>query len=156
MKEINGNLQVEGKKFAIVSGRFNNFISERLIEGAVDCLVRHGCLDADIDIVRVPGAFEITPAARRMADCGRYDGIICLGALIRGATSHFDYVSRSVTTGLTAIAAEAKVALTFGVLTTDTIEQAVERAGTKSGNKGFDCAFAAIEMVNLFDAIERG
>lgn len=156
MNEINGNLQVQGKKFAIVSGRFNNFISDRLIEGAVDCLLRHGCRDSDISVVRVPGSFEITPAARRLADSGCYDGVICLGALIRGATPHFDYVARSVTNGLSQIAAEARVALTFGVLTTDTIEQAVERAGTKSGNKGFESAMAAIEMVNLFDAIDRG
>ena len=155
MKEITGNLTAGGRKYAIVSGRFNTFIAERLIEGAVDCLVRHGADEDSITVIRVPGSFEITPAARRAADSGAFDAIICLGALIRGGTPHFDYVARSVTTGLSALAAEARTAVSFGILTTDTIEQAIERAGTKAGNKGFDAALAAIEMVNLFAAFDR-
>jgi 6,7-dimethyl-8-ribityllumazine synthase len=153
MREISGKLDAGGKKFAIVAGRFNTFIAERLIEGATDCLLRHGAAEQDITVVRVPGSFEITPAARRVVDSGSYHGVICLGALIRGGTPHFDYVARSVTTGLSAIAAEGRVALSFGILTTDTIEQAIERAGTKAGNMGVDAALASIEMVNLFDAL---
>lgn len=153
MREISGKLDAGGKKFAIVAGRFNTFIAERLIEGATDCLLRHGAAEQDITVVRVPGSFEITPAARRVVDSGAYDGVICLGALIRGGTPHFDYVARSVTSGLSAIAGEGRVALSFGILTTDTIEQAIERAGTKAGNKGFDAALAAIEMVNLFTVL---
>lgn len=150
MQQIAGKLDASEKKFAIISGRFNSFISERLIEGAVDCLVRHGCSGDSIVVIRVPGSFEITPAARKAADSGNFDGIIALGALIRGATPHFDYVAKSVSNGLSAIAAEAAVAVAFGILTTDTVEQAIERAGTKSGNKGFDAALSAIEMADLF------
>ena len=156
MKEIAGNLNAAGKKFVIIAGRFNTFISERLIEGAEDCLIRHGASGDDITVIRVPGSFEITPAARKAAVTGSFDGIICLGALIRGGTPHFDYVARSVTNGLSALAAEAGPAVTFGILTTDTIEQAIERAGTKAGNKGFDAAMSAIEMVSLFEAMESG
>lgn len=156
MQDINGTLDAGGKRFALVVGRFNSFISERLIEGAVDCLIRHGSSDDAITVIRVPGSFEITAAVRAAADSGRFDAVIALGALIRGSTPHFDYVARSVTTGVSAVAAEAKTVVTFGVLTTDTIEQAIERAGTKSGNKGFDAAMAAIEMVNLLAAIRNG
>jgi 6,7-dimethyl-8-ribityllumazine synthase len=156
MQDINGTLDAGGKRFALVVGRFNSFISERLIEGAVDCLIRHGSSDDAITVIRVPGSFEITAAVRAAADSGRFDAVIALGALIRGSTPHFDYVARSVTSGVSAIAAEAKTVVTFGVLTTDTIEQAIERAGTKSGNKGFDAAMAAIEMVNLLAAIRNG
>ena len=156
MQDINGTLDAGGKRFALVVGRFNSFISERLIEGAVDCLIRHGSSDDAITVIRVPGSFEITAAVRAAADSGRFDAVIALGALIRGSTPHFDYVARSVTSGVSAIAAEAKTVVTFGVLTTDTIEQAIERAGTKSGNKGFDAAMAAIEMVNLLVAIRNG
>ncbi|MCK4906305.1 MAG: 6,7-dimethyl-8-ribityllumazine synthase [Spirochaetes bacterium] len=155
MKEVFGNLDAKGKKFAIIAARFNSFISERLIEGAVDCLIRHGCNEDDVTIIRVPGSFEITPTAKKVSDSGKYDAAICIGALIRGATPHFEYVARSVTSGLTNIAAEGKIALTFGILTTDTIEQSIERAGTKSGNKGFDAALSAIEMVNLYKVIEE-
>ena len=155
MKEIAGNLNAAGKRYVIIAGRFNTFISERLIEGAEDCLVRHGADTDSITVIRVPGSFEITPAARKAAATGGYDGIICLGALIRGGTPHFDYVARSVTNGLSALAAEAGPAVSFGILTTDTIEQAIERAGTKAGNKGFDAAMSVIEMVNLFDEIEK-
>ena len=153
MQEITGKFDASGKKFAVVCSRFNNFIAERLIEGAVDCLTRHGCRDNDITLIRVPGCFEITPAARRAAESAKYDGIIGLGALIRGATPHFDYVAKSVTNGLSDIAAQAKAAVSFGIITADTIEQAVERAGTKSGNKGFDAALAAIEMADLFSQL---
>lgn len=156
MQDINGTLHAGGKRFALVVGRFNNFISERLIEGAVDCLVRHGGSEDAITIIRVPGSFEITAAVRVAVDSGRFDAVIALGALIRGSTPHFDYVARSVTNGVSAIAAEARVVVTFGILTTDTIEQAIERAGTKSGNKGFDAALAAIEMTNLLAAIRNG
>ena len=156
MQDINGTLDAGGKRFALVVGRFNSFISERLIEGAVDCLIRHGGSDDAITVIRVPGSFEITVAVRAAADSGRFDAVIALGALIRGSTPHFDYVARSVTSGVSAVAAEAKTVVTFGVLTTDTIEQAIERAGTKSGNKGFDAAMAAIEMVNLLAAIRNG
>ena len=156
MQDINGTLDAGGKRFALVVGRFNSFISERLIEGAVDCLIRHGSSDDAITVIRVPGSFEITAAVRAAADSGRFDAVIALGALIRGSTPHFDYVALSVTSGVSAIAAEAKTVVTFGVLTTDTIEQAIERAGTKSGNKGFDAAMAAIEMVNLLAAIRNG
>jgi 6,7-dimethyl-8-ribityllumazine synthase len=150
MKEISGKLEARGLRFAILAARFNTFISERLIEGAVDCLVRHGCEPDAISVVRVPGSFEIPGVARRLADSGQYSAVIALGALIRGATPHFEYVARSLTAGLGSLAAEGKVPVSFGVLTTDTIEQAVERAGTKSGNKGFDAALAAIEMANLY------
>jgi len=156
MQDINGTLDAGGKRFALVVGRFNSFISERLIEGAVDCLIRHGSSDDAITVIRVPGSFEVTAAVRAAADSGRFDAVIALGALIRGSTPHFDYVARSVTSGVSAVAAEAKTVVTFGVLTTDTIEQAIERAGTKSGNKGFDAAMAAIEMVNLLAAIRNG
>jgi 6,7-dimethyl-8-ribityllumazine synthase len=149
MRELSGKLDAGGKRFALVAGRFNSFISERLIEGAVDCIVRHGGNEADITLIRVPGSFEITSAVRAAAESGQYDAVITLGALIRGSTPHFDYIARSLTSGVSDIAAQAKVVITFGVLTTDSVEQAIERAGTKSGNKGFDAALAAIEMVNL-------
>lgn len=155
MQQITGKLDAAGKKFAIVAGRFNNFITEHLIAGALDCLERHGCGQDDITLIRVPGSFEITAAARRAADSGHFQAVIALGALIRGATPHFDYIARAVSNGMAAIAAEGKTAVSFGVLTTDTVEQAVERAGTKAGNKGFDAALAAIEMVNLFEALDQ-
>lgn len=156
MHTINGSLDAGGKRFALVVGRFNSFIAERLVEGAVDCILRHGGSDDDISVIRVPGSFEITSAVRLAVDSGRFDAVITLGALIRGSTPHFEYIARSVASGVAAIAAESKTVVTFGVLTTDTIEQAIERAGTKSGNKGFDAAMAAIEMVNLFSAIKNG
>lgn len=156
MKEINGKLDAGGMRFAIVVGRFNSFIADRLVEGAVDCIVRHGGSDDAITVIRVPGSFEITAAVRAAVDSERYDGVVALGALIRGATPHFDYIARAVASGLADIAAAGRTAVTFGVLTTDTIEQAIERAGTKSGNKGFDAALAAIEMVNLLKAVRNG
>lgn len=147
---IEGKLDAKGLAFGIVVGRFNSFIVERLLEGALDGLVRHGAENAQIDVLRVPGAFEIPLAAKKMAEKRKYDAIICLGAVIRGSTPHFDYVSGEVTKGVAAVSLESGIPVIFGVLTTDTIEQAVERAGTKAGNKGFDAAMTAIETANVF------
>jgi 6,7-dimethyl-8-ribityllumazine synthase len=149
-----GNLDAKGQKIGIVVSRFNSFICERLLEGAVDALVRHGASDSDIKVARVPGAFEIPMAARKMAESGKYDALICLGAVIRGSTPHFDYVAAEVSKGVASVSLESGVPIAFGVLTTDTIEQAVERAGTKAGNKGFEAAVTAIETVNLFRALK--
>ncbi|HIJ94224.1 MAG TPA: 6,7-dimethyl-8-ribityllumazine synthase [Desulfuromonadales bacterium] len=148
-----GNLNAAGQKFGIVVSRFNSFICERLLEGAVDALLRHGADDKDIYVARVPGAFEIPLFAKKMAESGTYDALICLGAVIRGSTPHFDYVASEVSKGVAQVAMASGVPIAFGVLTTDTIEQAVERAGTKAGNKGFDAAVTAIESVNLMKAI---
>nr|MBF0221774.1 6,7-dimethyl-8-ribityllumazine synthase [Desulfobulbaceae bacterium] len=153
MKIFEGSLQSKGKKFGIIVGRFNSFISERLLEGALDTLKRSGTIDKDIDIARVPGAYEMPLIAQKMAGTKRYDAIICLGAVIRGATPHFDYVSSEVAKGVAQVGMDSGLPVIFGVLTTDTVEQAIERAGTKAGNKGSDCASAAIEMVNLIDSI---
>ncbi len=147
---IEGNLTAAKLKFGIIVGRFNSFIGERLLEGALDALLRHGASPDDIVVARVPGAFEIPLATKKMAQSGSYDAIICLGAVIRGATPHFDYVASEVTKGIAHVSLETGVPVAFGVLTTDTIEQAVERAGTKAGNKGFDAAMTAIETANLF------
>ena len=149
-----GKLDAKGLKFGIVVSRFNSFICERLLEGAVDALVRHGGDDADIHVARVPGAFEIPLAAKNLAATCWYDAIICLGAVIRGSTPHFDYVAAEVSKGVASVSLESGVPVAFGVLTTDTIEQAVERAGTKAGNKGFEAAVTAIETVNLLKAIK--
>ena len=149
-KVIEGKLNAEGLKFGLTVSRFNSFISDRLVEGALDALMRHGASEDDIEIVRVPGAFEIPMAAGKMVATGRYDAVICLGAVIRGSTPHFEYVSAEVSKGIAAVSLESGVPVSFGVLTTDNIEQAIERAGTKAGNKGFEAAVGAIEMVNLF------
>jgi 6,7-dimethyl-8-ribityllumazine synthase len=146
---LEGKLDATGQKFGIVVSRFNSFICERLLEGAVDALVRHGVDDADIHVARVPGAFEIPLFAKKMAQSGKYDALICLGAVIRGSTPHFDYVASEVSKGVAGVSLDCGIPIAFGVLTTDTIEQAVERAGTKAGNKGFDAAVTAIESVNL-------
>jgi 6,7-dimethyl-8-ribityllumazine synthase len=151
---IEGNLDAKGLKFGILVSRFNSFICERLLEGSLDALLRHGASDGDIDVARVPGAFEIPLAAAKMADTGKYDAIICLGAVIRGATPHFDYVAAEVSKGIAHVSLDSGVPIAFGVLTTDSIEQAIERAGTKSGNKGFDAAMTAIETVNLFKGMK--
>jgi 6,7-dimethyl-8-ribityllumazine synthase len=153
-KFIEGKLNAEGMSFGIVVARFNSFIGERLLEGALDALVRHGADDAKITVARVPGAFEIPLTARRMAQKGEYQAIICLGAVIRGSTPHFDYVSSEVSKGVAHVSLETGVPVIFGVLTTDTIEQAIERAGTKAGNKGFDAAMTAIETANLFKEMD--
>ncbi len=149
MKYFEGNLNAEGKKIGIIVARFNSFISERLLDGAVDTLTRSGAKESDIEVARVPGAYEIPLAAQKMAKSKRYDGIICLGAVIRGATPHFDYVSSEVAKGVAMVSLESETPVIFGVLTTDTVEQAIERAGTKAGNKGSDCASSVIEMINL-------
>ncbi|MBJ6724212.1 6,7-dimethyl-8-ribityllumazine synthase [Geomesophilobacter sediminis] len=153
-KYIEGKLTAEGLNFGIIVGRFNSFIGERLLEGALDGLLRHGAEDSRITVARVPGAFEIPLAARKFAKSGKFDALICLGAVIRGSTPHFDYVSSEVSKGVAHVALETGVPVIFGVLTTDTIEQAIERAGTKAGNKGFDAAMTAIETANLFKEME--
>ncbi|MCR5292695.1 MAG: 6,7-dimethyl-8-ribityllumazine synthase [Eubacterium sp.] len=149
MNKIEGKVVSEGIKVGIVAARFNEFIVSKLVGGAVDGLVRHDVNEDDIDVAWVPGAFEIPLIAKKMAKSGKYDAVICLGAVIRGATSHYDYVCSEVSKGIAAVSLEAEIPVMFGILTTDNIEQAVERAGTKAGNKGYDCALGAIEMVNL-------
>lgn len=148
-KFVEGKLQAEGKKFGIVIARFNSFIAERLLEGALDTLGRSGVDVEGVVVARVPGAFEIPLVAQKMARSGRYDAVICLGAVIRGATPHFDFVANEAAKGIAQASMESGVPIIFGVLTTDTIEQAIERAGSKAGNKGSECAVTAIEMVNL-------
>jgi 6,7-dimethyl-8-ribityllumazine synthase len=152
---IEAKLIAEGKKFAIVVSRFNDFITDRLVGGALDALVRSGASDQDIDIVKVPGAFEIPLLASKMAKKGKYHAVICLGAVIRGATPHFDYVCAEVSKGIAAVSLEHGIPVIFGIVTTDTIEQAIERAGTKAGNKGWNAAISAIEMANLMEDIDR-
>ena len=146
---IEGSLKADGKKFAIIVARFNSFLSDKLLEGALDSLIRSGAEDSDIDVVRVPGAFEIPLVAKKLAASAEYDAIICLGVVIRGATPHFDVVVNEVSKGSAQVGLETGVPVLFGVLTTDTIEQAIERSGTKAGNKGAEVAVAAIEMANL-------
>ncbi|WP_319523158.1 6,7-dimethyl-8-ribityllumazine synthase [uncultured Desulfosarcina sp.] len=153
---IEAGLVAEGKRFGIISSRFNDFITDRLVGGAVDALTRSGAQDADIDLVKVPGAFEIPMLAQRMAKSKKYHAIICLGAVIRGATPHFDYVCAEASKGIAQVAMETQVPVIFGIVTTDTIEQAIERAGTKAGNKGWSAAVAAIEMANLMDTVDKG
>jgi len=153
MKVIEGSLEGKGLKFSIIVSRFNDFINSKLLDGALDALKRHGVKDADIELVRVPGAFEIPIVAQRLAEKKTSDAIICLGAVIRGATPHFDYVASEVSKGIAQVSLATGVPIAFGVLTTDTIEQAVERAGTKSGNKGWDVAISAIEMVQVLKQI---
>lgn len=152
-KTIEGQITAEGLRFAIVVSRFNDFISSRLVEGARDALLRHGGNDESIEVVKVPGAFELPAVARRLTQSERFDAVICLGAVIRGATPHFDYVAAEVSKGIAAVSLESRVPVVFGVLTTDSLEQAIERAGSKSGNKGYDAAMAAMEMAGLFKQI---
>ncbi len=149
-KILEGKISAEGLRFAVIVSRFNDFISSKLVEGAMDALKRHGGNEDQVSLVKVPGSFEIPAVAKRLAETGEFDGIICLGAVIRGATPHFDYVAAEVSKGIAAVALETKIPVTFGVLTTDNLEQAIERAGSKSGNKGWDAAMAAMEMANLF------
>lgn len=148
-KNIEAKLSFKKLKFGIVVSRFNEFITNKLLGGALDCLVRHGANDEDIEVVWVPGSFEIPFTAKLLAESQRFDAVICLGAVIRGATPHFDYVAAEVSKGIALVSLESKVPTAYGVLTTDTIEQAIERAGTKAGNKGWDAALTAIEMANL-------
>ncbi len=152
-KIIEGTFQARGFRFGIVVSRFNTFISEHLLEGAMDALQRHGAGEENIKIVKVPGAFEIPLVAKRLAQSKKYDVVICLGAIIRGSTPHFEYIAAEVSKGIASVGLETGVPVIFGILTTDNIEQAIERAGTKSGNKGWDAAISAIEMVNLMKSI---
>lgn len=154
MNEFNGDLNGNGKRFAIVVTRFNSLITEQLVTGATDCLLRHGVQDADIDLFRVPGAWELPTAVARVAGGQKYDGIIALGCVIRGGTPHFEYVAGEATRGLGAIARNSIVPISLGVLTTDTVDQALERAGTKAGNKGWDAALSVLEMSGLFGMME--
>lgn len=153
MKIMEGMLRGEGKSFAIVVSRFNDFITSKLLDGALDCLYRHGVKDEDLSLVRVPGAFEIPLAAQKLAQSCKYDGVICLGAVIRGATTHYDYVCNEVSKGIAKVSLDTNIPVGFGIVTTENIEQAVERAGTKSGNKGYDTAMSVLEMADLFDAM---
>ena len=154
MKQIvEGKLSAAGLRVALIVSRFNSFITERLLEGASDALVRSGASEEDLCVVRVPGAFEMPGVLRRVVDTGNYDAVVCLGAVIRGGTPHFDYVANEVVKGIAQVVTEGKVAIGMGVLTTDTIEQAVERAGTKAGNKGAEAAMAAIELANIYKQI---
>ncbi len=153
MNLIQGNLIAEGLKIGIVAARFNEFIVSKLVSGAEDGLLRHGALEMDIDLLWVPGAFELPVAAKKMSHSGKYDAVICLGTVIRGSTSHYDLVCSEVAKGISSVGLTGPVPVIFGVLTTDTIEQAIERAGTKAGNKGFDAAVSAIEMANLMRAL---
>ena len=150
-----GKISAEGKKFGLVVSRFNDFVSDRLLAGAIDALSRHGARDEDIDIVKVPGAFEIPLMAQKMVEKEKYDAVICLGAVIRGSTPHFEYVSSEVSKGVALVGLESGVPVIFGVVTTDTLEQAIERAGTKAGNKGWAAAVAAMEMANLVESVEK-
>ena len=150
-----GKLSAEGKRFCIIVSRFNSFISKELLDGAEDCLGRHGADAEAVDVAWVPGAYEIPIVARKLAAGGRYDALICLGAVIRGSTPHFDYVAAEMSKGIAAVGLETGVPTMFGVLTTDTIEQAIERAGTKAGNKGWHAALGAIEMASLMDAVDK-
>ena len=153
MKEFEGVLDAKGLKFAIVVSRFNDFICDRLLGGALDALRRHGASDKDIEVFRVPGAFEIPLTAKVLAKNDKYDAIICLGAVIRGSTPHFEYISAEVSKGVAAVTLDSEKPVAFGVLTTDTVEQAIERAGTKAGNKGWEAALSAIEMANLLSSV---
>lgn len=154
MKTLEGNLVSKEIRVGIVVARFNEFITSKLLGGAMDGLLRHNVADDDIHVAWVPGAFEIPLVASKMAKSGKYDAVICLGAVIRGATSHYDYVCNEVSKGVASISLENDIPVMFGVLTTDNIEQAIERAGSKAGNKGYDCALGAIEMVNLLREID--
>jgi len=154
-KIIEAGLQAKGKKFGIIVSRFNDFITGKLLDGAIDALTRSGAKDDDISVVKVPGAFEIPLAAQIMANKKTFDAIICLGAVIRGATTHYDYVCAEVSKGIASVSLQSGIPVMFGILTTETIEQAIERAGTKAGNKGFDVALGAIEMANLSQSLAK-
>jgi len=149
-----GNITGKGRKFGIVVSRFNEFVSLRLLEGTMDCLRRHGASDEDISVAWVPGAFDIPAVAKRMGDSGSYDAVICLGVVIRGATPHFDYVASEVAKGVAQVASDTGVPAVFGVVTADSLEQAIERAGSKSGNRGWDAAQAAMELADLYASME--
>lgn len=153
MKIYEGQLSAKGKRFAIVVARFNSLITKQLLEGALDCLKRHGAVEKDIEVAWVPGSFEIPAMAQAMAKSKKFSSVICLGALVRGATPHFDHIAAAATKGISQVALETGVPTAYGVITADTLEQAIERAGTKAGNKGWDAALSAIEMADLFDQL---
>ena len=153
-KTIEGDLIAKGKKFGIVASRFNNFMTKELVSGCLDTLIRHGAADADLTVAWVPGAFEIATVAQKLAKNKNYDAVICLGTVIRGATPHFDYVASEVAKGVAKVSQDSGIPVIFGIITADTIEQAIERAGTKDGNKGRDAALSAIEMVNLLEKVK--
>lgn len=155
MKTFEGNVVSKDIRIGIVAARFNEFITSKLVSGALDGLIRHNVKEEDIDVAWVPGAFEIPLIASKMANSGKYDAVICVGAVIRGSTTHYDYVCSEVSKGIASVSLSTGVPVMFGVLTTENIEQAIERAGTKAGNKGYDCALGAIEMVNLIREIEK-
>lgn len=155
IKTIEGKLIARGKKFSIVASRFNDFITKRLVEAAIDTLLRHGAKEEEIEIVWVPGSFEIPPLAQRLAKAKKYDAIVCLGTLIKGATPHFEYIAKEVAKGTAWVSLNSETPVIFGVITADTLEQAIERAGTKEGNKGNQAAVAAIEMANLYERIKK-
>ena len=150
---LEAKLIAEAKKFAIVVSRFNDFITEKLLNGALDALIRRGAADKDIEVIKVPGSFEIPLVAKKIAQTNRFNAIICLGAVIRGSTPHFDYVAAEVSKGIASVSLESEIPIIFGVITTDTIEQAIERAGAKAGNKGWSAAMAAVEMANLIEMV---
>lgn len=149
VKTIQGNLNAAGLTFAIVLSRFNDFVTHRLLEGALDALTRTGAAEEDLDVIKVPGSFEIPLAAKKVINTGKYDGVICLGTLIQGETPHFAYICNEVTKGIASVSLDSEVPVTFGVVTAESVEQAIDRAGLKSGNKGFEAAMSAVEMVNL-------
>lgn len=149
-KVYEGALKAEGLKFALVASRFNNFIGDKLVQGAIEALTRTGAREEDIEIIKVPGSFEIPAAAKWLAESRKYDAVLCLGAVIRGATPHFEYVATEVAKGVARLSLETEIPVIYGILTTDSIEQAIERAGTKDGNKGWDAALTAVEMINLY------
>ena len=151
---IQGNLNAEGLSFAIVLSRFNDFVTHRLLEGALDALTRTGAAEGDIDVIKVPGSFEIPLAAKKAAASGKYHGVICLGTLIQGETSHFTYICNEVTKGIGSVSLDSEVPVAFGVVTADSVEQAIDRAGLKSGNKGFEAAMSAVEMANLLKELK--
>jgi 6,7-dimethyl-8-ribityllumazine synthase len=153
LKRIEGSLKADAMRIGIVVSRFNNFLTDKLVDGAVDCIKRHGGSDSDIAVAYVPGAFEIPYAAAKLVKSGRYDAVVCLGALIRGHTPHFDYIANEATKGVAKLALDSGMPVIYGIITADTLEQAIERAGTKAGNKGWQAAEAAIEMVNLYKSI---
>lgn len=151
---MQGDLKAGTFKYALVASRFNDVITRRLVDGAIDCLTRHGAAEAQVDVIYCPGSFELPMVARKLVDAGKHDAIICLGAVIRGATPHFDYIAAEVTKGIANLSMESRMPIAFGVLTTDTVEQALERAGLKHGNKGWEAALTVIEMLNLYAAID--
>lgn len=155
INKIEGILNAKGRRFALVAGRFNELISNKLIEGAVDCLVRHEAKESDISLTWVPGSYEIPLVAKKLAHSGKFDAIICLGAVIRGGTPHFEYVASEVAKGIAQVTLESNVPVIFGIITSDTIEQAIERAGTKAGNRGWDAALSAIEMADLMTKLKK-